>query len=276
MVRAEEVRGTNAYDPEVAERRAKRTLSSALDLLTNYERGPWEGSVLLLLGDIVNGIIHEELRDTALTSVTRDVVTVLPILRDYIDAFASTFGKVHVACVAGNHGRLTQNKRFKGAQEQNFEWLLYHFLASLFATDTRVSFQIADSPDIELDILGTRFLLTHGDRFNGGGGIGGIWSPIMRGVARAQQRETTWRSRFDYMVMGHWHQLIFGSQFIINGAMKGYCEYASTLGFHPQTPRQALWTVHRGKGITMERKVLCDGTDQMHSGLPRSAYLKGF
>ncbi|MEK7739798.1 MAG: DUF4189 domain-containing protein [Pseudomonadota bacterium] len=29
--------------------------------------------------------------------------------------------------MAGNHGRLTQNKRFKGAQEQNFEWLLYHF-----------------------------------------------------------------------------------------------------------------------------------------------------
>jgi len=274
VVRPEEMRGVNAYNTEIAARRIQTTFRMAVELLKYHSTGTYQGIVVYLLGDLLNGIIHDELKDSASTSVTRDLIDLVPLLVSGLTMLAEEFGKVHALCLCGNHGRIDYKKRFKGRQEQNFEWVLYQFLKIHLADDDRITIEIPESFDAEMEVFDVRFMATHGDRFQGGGGIGGIWPPLMRGTARTQQREAAFDSRVDYMLMGHWHQLVYGNQFIVNGALKGYDEYAMGYGFPPQTPRQALFVIHDKKGITSERKILADGTDRMIRGKGWEHYLK--
>jgi hypothetical protein len=51
---------------------------------------------------------------------------------------------VFVPCVTGNYGRNTLKIRAKGRNFTYFDWLIYQFLAKLFAHDARVQFAIPD------------------------------------------------------------------------------------------------------------------------------------
>ena len=94
------------------------------------------------------------------------------------------------------------------------------------------------------------------DQASGGGGIGGIWPPIMRLVARKRNNND-----FTCMVLGHWHQLVMApsSGFILNGSLKGYDEFASVMNFPCEPPQQALWINVPDKGILWQTPILvCD------------------
>jgi hypothetical protein len=119
--------------------------------------------------------------------------------------------------------------------------------------DDRVTFDIPDSADVRFDVYRTRFLLTHGDQTKGGGGIGGIWPPIKRMV---QQKRTQYaHNPFDVLLCGHWHQLVWGGDFVVNGSLKGFDEYALLSRFPPERPQQALFLVTPDNGITFQAPV---------------------
>ena len=77
----------------------------------------------------------------------------------------------------------------------------------------------------------------------------------MRMVARKRQN-----TDFDYMVLGHFHQLIMApsSGFLLNGSLKGYDEYASIGNFAFEVPQQALWINVPGKGVLWQTALLVD------------------
>jgi hypothetical protein len=127
----------------------------------------------------------------------------------------------------------------------------------VFRSDGRVTFDIPDAPDALVKSYGQTVLVTHGDQTSGGAGIGGIWPPIMRLDARKSQRQAAVDQPYDLMVMGHWHQLVFGPKFIVNGSLKGYDEYAYTSNFGFEVPQQALWLMTPENGITWRAPVLC-------------------
>lgn len=66
-------------------------------------------------------------------------------------------------------------------------------------------------------------------------------SPIMKGDAKKRSREAAADRPYDVMVMGHWHQLKWGGQFIVNGSSKGTDEYAWVSNFDPEAPAQGMW-----------------------------------
>jgi hypothetical protein len=77
-----------------------------------------------------------------------------------------------------------------------------------------------------------------------GGGVGGITIPIRKKLA-------AWNSaiRADLTVMGHFHQLMDGGDFVVNGSLIGYNEFAQAIGASPEEARQAFFLVHaRGGG----------------------------
>jgi hypothetical protein len=43
------------------------------------------------------------------------------------------------------------------------------------------------------------------------------------------------------MIMGHWHQLKFFGNIIVNGSVSGLDEYAFLNNFGYEPPRQAFW-----------------------------------
>ena len=66
-------------------------------------------------------------------------------------------------------------------------------------------------------------------------------------------------TKFDTVLMGHWHQYWPTPRVIVNGSLKGYDEYARVdLRAEPEPPAQALWFTHPKWGVTCHWKVLVD------------------
>lgn len=251
-----QINGVNEYNLEIAHRRARRMVESAIDLLTNHIVNPtYPGIVFVLGGDMVSGDIHEELMATNEVEIMPTVLDLFGVLCWCIETLADHFGKVFVPCVSGNHGRNTHKIRAKGRNHTSFDWLLYCFLAKRFEDDKRISFMIPNGPDALYKIFGHRYLLTHGDQFRGGDGMIGALGPIIRGDHRKRSRQTQVGASYDTMLLGHWHQLIQLQRLIVNGSLKGYDEYANANNFGFEPPRQALWITHPTHGITFSMPV---------------------
>lgn len=256
VVNPSEMGGRNAYDRRIAELRLEQYFTGVIRLSHDYLTGmTYDGVVLMLGGDLISGDIHEELQDTNDAQTLDTVLFWSGRLAAGIELLADTFGTVHVPVVVGNHGRRSRKPRMKGRARDNFDWMIGQLLARQFDEDPRVTFDIPDGTDCLVDIHGTRLLLTHGDQVNGGGGIGGIWPPIMRMIAKKRVRH-----QFDAVVMGHWHQLLMAPSagVIVNGSLKGEDEYAAVMNFAPERAQQALFTVAPGQGVTFSAPVFCD------------------
>lgn len=256
VVKPEEVAGLNQYDRRIAELRLKAWADNSIKMARHYLSGvTYDGTVVMLGGDIFSGDIHEELaqtnEDTMLGSLlhwSEQIVAALAM-------FADEFGKVHVPCVVGNHGRMSRKPRMKLRARTNFDWLLGKMIERHLANDKRFTFQISENADTLVNIYQHGHLLTHGDQVSGGGGIGGIWPPIMRMRARKAQRAMDTNQPFSTLWMGHWHQYISTPYMIVNGSTKGVDEYAwiSNFGFEP--PQQALAIVTPEHNITIQAPV---------------------
>lgn len=259
VVRPEEIGYLNAYNRAIAEVRLRLWAEKLIEVSRHYIAGvELEGAVVMLGGDIFSGNLHdlaETNEDTMMGSLlhwSEQIAAALALV-------ANEFGKVHVPVVVGNHGRFTRKPRTKLRARDNADWALGHLVARYFQDDPRVTVTVTDDPDQLVPIYDTMHLLTHGDQVTGGGGIGGIWPPIMRMIARKQTRYAGMDTPFDLVVMGHWHQQITAPSqgLIVNGSMKGYDEYAAVNNFRPEPPQQAMWLVTPERGVTMTAPVFC-------------------
>jgi predicted phosphodiesterase len=274
-VLAEETGGANTYNMKVARERMWRLVSSTVDLAKNH-MGPVKlpGIVVALGGDMISGGIHEELRESNGGTIQQQLIDVQDNLCGALTAMADTFGKVFVPCVVGNHGRTSLKPRAKGRAFESYEWGLYQQLERHFRNDKRFRFVISNETDVHFTVLGHRFLLTHGDSLGvkGGDGIIGAIGPIARGATKVGRSEAQIGRNFDTLLMGHWHTYIprgAATPVIVNGALKGYDEYARIgLRVPYSPPSQALWFVHERHGITAQWDVKVE--DRFKAG-PQSA-----
>jgi len=252
VVNPAEVQGLNAYDRDIAEQRLTSYFLNVVKVSRDYLAGvEYDGAVLCLGGDMFSGLLHD-LQETNADTLFGSLLRLSELLSAGVRLLAEEFGNVHVPVVVGNHGRLTRKPRTKNRARDNADWLLGHMVAR-HIQDDRVTFDIPDSADVRFDVYRTRFLLTHGDQTKGGGGIGGIWPPIKRMV---QQKRTQYaHNPFDVLLCGHWHQLVWGGDFVVNGSLKGFDEYALLSRFPPERPQQALFLVTPDNGITFQAPV---------------------
>lgn len=267
-----EMNGINKYDRHIAELRLERVFRKAVEIPRDYWNGTiYDGIVVNLGGDIFSGNIHDELRETNEDTMLGSVTHWIPRLAQGLRLLADEYGKVHVTCVPGNHGRSTPKKRHKKNARDNFDWFIGVQLQEMFGLigDKRVTFGIGEATDTTFDVYGHKVLSFHGDETGGGSGIGGIWPPIMRMVAKKQSAHAALGRRFDLAIMGHWHQLTWGQGFIINGSLKGYDEFAKNLNFRPEDAQQALWVMSPERLITWRADIVAE--DQASEGWQRAA-----
>ena len=258
IVEPDEVDGLNAYNRAIAVMRMKRWSNTVVKLARHHFSGiKYDGVVLMLGGDTFSGDIHDELKETNEDSMLGSLLYWAEQIASAVDLLADEFKRVHVAAVAGNHGRTTRKPRAKLRARTNFDWLLAKMLERHFAGDKRVSFQIPESSDCLISIYDTHHLLTHGDQTQGGGSIGGIYPPIMRMRARKAQRYLATGASFQTLWLGHWHQYLPSPSMVVNGSLKGYDEYAYISNFSYEPPQQALAIVVPEKGITIQAPVFC-------------------
>jgi hypothetical protein len=259
VVDAAQVGGVNEYNLKIAQERARAFIETSIDLLKNRFNNPkYEGVVFALGGDMFSGNIHDELATTNDMEVMPCVLDLWGTLVWCIETLVEEFGKVFVPCVSGNHGRNTHKIQNKNRNYTNFDWLLYQFLNKRFENDKRITFFIPDGSDAYYQVYGYKYLLTHGDQFRGGDGVIGCLGAIIRGDHKKRSRNAQIDQEYDTMLIGHFHQLIQLQRLIVNGSLKGYCEYAYTNNFGFEPPRQALWITHPLHGITFSCPVNVD------------------
>ncbi len=258
VVNPDEMEGLNAYNREIAMIRLERWTQNVIKLARHYLSGvTYDGIVVVLGGDIFTGDIHEELSITNDDTMIGSLLFWSEQLASSIELLTKEFKKCHVVCVVGNHGRTTRKPRMKQRVKTNFDWLLGKMIERHFAKDKRVTFTVPESADALIQIYDHGHLITHGDQVSGGGGIGGIYPPIMRMRARKHQRYMATGKSFDTLWLGHWHQYISTPSMIVNGSMKGFDEYALLMGFGFEQPQQALAVVTPEKNITFQAPVFC-------------------
>jgi len=171
---------------------------------------------------------------------------------------ATSFGKLFVPCVVGNHGRSTKKMQMKERVFTSHEWNVYCGVARHFRRSKHVQFSIPETADCAFNIFGHRYLLTHGDSLGtkGGDGIIGALGPIMRGTLKTHRSEAQIGRDFDTLLIGHWHQYITLPGLIVNNSLKGYDEFAHLVLRAPYSrPSQALWFTHPEHGLTAHWQV---------------------
>ncbi len=263
VVSADETNGYNAFDTAIAQRRVSRLVGATVDVARNHMRRDYPGIVVALLGDFISGGLHPELARTDEEGRLEAALSVRDILCKALTRMADEFGRVFVPAVPGNHGRNTQRPEFKEYHKGNFDWLVYHLVARHFEDkgDKRVRLLIPSSGDAFFRVFGLRFMATHGDMLGvkGGDGIIGAIGPIMRGEIKMRGQQTSLGRSYDVLLMGHWHQTLNLPRAFVNGALKGFDEYAmKSLRAVPAPPSQTLFFVHPKRGITATWPITLD------------------
>lgn len=258
VVNPDEMEGLNAYSREIAVMRLERWTQNVIKLSRHYLSGvKYDGVVVILGGDIFTGDIHEELQITNEDTMIGSLLFWSEQIAAAVGLLTDEFKKCHVVSVVGNHGRTTRKPRMKQRVRTNFDWLLAKMVERHFSRDRRVTFTVPESADALIQIYEHGHLVTHGDQVSGGGGIGGIYPPIMRMRARKHQRYMVTGKSFQTLWLGHWHQYISTPSMVVNGSLKGFDEYALLMGFGFEQPQQALALVTPEKNITFQAPVFC-------------------
>lgn len=265
VVRPEEVGGVNEFNSEIAAKRIKRMTNTVIDLAFNHmgrAKTVYPGLVLMYGGDMISGDIHEELMATNDRTPVQCVNDLTDLMGAQVETLASKFGRLHIPCVTGNHGRTGKRMRFKGRVFTSYEWNIYCNLKRDFRHSKNITFQIPQQTDAQFTVYGHRYLLTHGDTLGvkGGDGIIGALGPIRRGEIKIRNAESQIGRDFDTIVMGHWHQYLTLPGLIVNNSLKGFDEFArSALRAPFSRPSQALWFTHPEHGITAHWQVYLEG-----------------
>lgn len=254
VVEPAEIDNANAYNRKIAEQRLQRWTEKVLEMSRDYVAGiAIDGAVVCLGGDLISGDIHEELAETNETTSLGTVVYWAPLLANALQMLADYFGKVHVPCVVGNHGRTTRKPRMKLRVKTNLDWLLCTMIANQLVADERITWDIPESADCLFEIYDTKILLTHGDQIRGGGaGLGGLFAPLFR--FKAKKRVNT---EFDLLMLGHFHTLILAptAGFVCNGSLKGPDEFSRLMNFPDEEPQQAFLVCTPEHGLSIQAPI---------------------
>ncbi len=232
------ISNANRYNREVAISRMETLIQRSM-LELNHQVGAnvtVDEVVVDLVGDILSGEIHDELIRTNDATIQNGLLFWINNVAALIATIAKKYPSVYVPCVIGNHGR-DGKWHTKRAVQRSFDWLFYMMLASKFANDERIKFDVATGVDHCYNVYGRKHLMTHGDGTNGGKGLSGFL-PLLSVFALKKFKE----HRQDRLICGHYHILLPNYMGItVNGSLKGFDEFASKLAFSPNSPQQLLF-----------------------------------
>lgn len=264
VVLGPEVRGLNQFNREISHARLHTLVTKTIELCFDHRKSPDASRIIVCLGgDMISGIIHEELQDTNHEYLMETLYDLTDKLHWALSELLKVFKHVAVYCVVGNHGRMGKKPRYKGKVKTSYEWGLYKNLQVLFKSNPDIVFNIPDSADIPFSVNGVDFLLTHGDTLGvkGGDGIIGAVGPIIRGKTKIKGAEARVNRHFGVLLIGHWHQWmpLAHNGVVVNGSMKGFDEFAMlAIRAEFQLPIQGLLFAHPTYGITEQLAVFLE------------------
>jgi hypothetical protein len=248
-VRPETVNGLNEFNPDIARRRAELFFQRSLTLVNGVARDSKIDTIhLSLLGDFFSGYIHPELQETNALGPIDAADFAAELLTSGIEFWLRNSSyRIIGDALPGNHGRLTLKMRHANVVGTSLESFAYRKALARFDGNPRVDIKLAAGGRTYRDLFPTfKMRLFHGYEVGFQGGIGGVTIPLRKKIA-AWDRSI----RAQLSVCGHFHQLLNGGDFVVNGSLIGYSAYAEAIAASPEPPRQSFFLVHARHGGQM-------------------------
>lgn len=259
-VEKDAVNGLNEYNLAIADRRASRIFDATLKML-DPTPGKYDALMVPMLGDMLSGVIHEELVATNDGPIIECILSLVAKLETGLLEFAQHFPQVQVVATYGNHGRMDRRKTHKAQSSLNYETLVYRMLEKQLKTrlgeQCNVQFKIATASDVTARVYDKLYLFTHGDQFDSN--PGSAFERTRAGDAAKRKRAHDAKQPVhDFLVCGHYHQYTAAGNIIMNGSMIGYNEFAYHSNLSIERPQQALFVQHPKHGITRHSAVFAE------------------
>lgn len=258
----DQVGGLNAFNERIFRQRVQTLFNTVNDLCFNHMTNPnYPGIVLGINGDIITGIIHDELRETNDLPVTLACQLAENHLIALIKGWKKKFRKVAAVCTPGNHGRNSVKPRYNMRVYESYEWLIFCAIEKYFRDDPDVMIYVPNQVDAHYSIFGHRIMQTHGDLLGvkGGDGIIGALGPIARGAMKIGNQQKQAGKDFDTLLIGHFHIDIprgDATQVLCSPSLIGHNTYSHlALRVRASEPAQSLVFLHHKYGITAQWKM---------------------
>ena len=260
LVSFEETHGINKYDQEIM----KSRIDSFFNQLIEYAEEVGSDELhLKMLGDMVNGEIHEELIRNSDLDTTESILAFADYISQWLTKLSSKFSIINVMALSGNHGRFSKKPNFKKKQTLNFDYLAYEFIRRE-TQNVVTSFEIPESPFVVRNINGFKFFSTHGDIFKGGTGLNPASGTIGRDAEKLSGVLRQINQDFQYMDIGHFHKVILdlptfsGKSIMQNGSVKGTDEFSIGAVKAGERPSQVVYIVEEGYGVKFRTALYLD------------------
>jgi hypothetical protein len=249
----------NEYNPKVFQRRATQFFQRALYMTQDMGRSiaSVDTMVVALLGDLMTGFLHEDQSESNHLCPMEEILLIEEVISSGIEYLLSKgdMQKIILPCCAGNHGRTSEKMRSKTLAKTSYEILLYRHLAKRWEKERRLEWHIATGYQVMLKLWDYTIRFHHGDAVNYGGGVGGLTIPLRKAIAGWN---TVQQANLD--VLGHFHQMTDGGDFIVNGSLIGYNAYALRVKARYEPPQQAWFLVDHKRGKTVTARLFTDAT----------------
>ncbi len=251
-VKSVSTNGLNEYNLHIAEDRIKRFFIKTVRL-TEIERhgSKIEDLILWLGGDLMTGMIHEELAETNSKTPTQVILWLQDRILEGLETLKPHYRRIIIPTSYGNHGRDTKKSRHGTGAEHSYEWLLYKVLEGRTNSDAIV-WQVGESYFNYLNVFDRNLRFHHGDGLKYQGGIGGLTIPTEKAIASWNKSP----NRADLDIFGHWHQYQQSRNWLCNGSLIGYNAYALSIKAAFEPPTQTFFLFDKKRGRTMTAPIL--------------------
>jgi hypothetical protein len=242
VINEEESGGWGRYDHAIATARAMKYGEKIVEWVRTQRSGYKIDKLrVFVLGDMVSGNIHEELRETNEWPAPVASVMAGELLAQLLAVVAPHFQVVEVEFVGpDNHGRLTKRVRFKLAAEDSFNYIVYAMARARLAEHANVIMHLHKANPALIDLEGSGVLAMHGHGMKSWMGI--PFYGIQRFQGRKAKVHMEQERPFKLMVCGHWHAPAEVYGCIINGCLSGTTELDHTVGrYAPPSQTSFLW-----------------------------------
>ncbi len=261
IVSLSETHNLNKYNPDIARERLDRVFTGVLNWSEELKIDKLH---IKFLGDLISGIIHEELMINSELGVTNSVIQLADYISQWILELSKYFKEISIIGMVGNHGRFFKKPFYKQKQMLNFDYILYEFIKKEVNKVVK-EFIIPDSFIYVNTILDYKFLTLHGDIFSGGTGLNPVSGTIGRDIAKLNGLLRARHMDFDYAEFGHFHHgdsvltSFDGTIFFMNGSLIGANEYSIGRVKRADRPSQNFYVVEKNKGVLFKTAIYADG-----------------
>lgn len=259
VIEPDHINGGNEYNIEIAKRRHIELFKKNYELAKMYG---CEELNIFMLGDILAGNIHDELRESAETTVPDAMAQYLQFITGLISEYAKLFKQVDIFCVVGNHARVTKEVRFKKKGIDNYEYTIYRCMEMFFNAKPELNVHVhtTEATVMFANIGNQTWKLEHGDSYRGGTAFAAPFPSLTRDGAKDREMYGAMGYAYQASMIGHFH--IGGEHFLqgdsapiyINPSMVGPGEY-SLRTCHSSYPASSFLFITDGTEV-IDRKFV--------------------